>query len=178
MVADTRTLYCLRIILIKSRAMQIVSKYLFIAVLAMLPVIATASVDSPSFSCSSTFVVSFDNGYQASCDGDFTFDSGTLMDDTFIRLTSLRSINLNSNVTLIAPFIELQSPIINIASGAVLDAGFIGLPTYFHEVNVPYIFEPKKPLIVSQVPEPSSLSLLAMGLFCVVMVVRRKSKRS
>ncbi len=33
------------------------------------------------------------------------------------------------------------------------------------------------PIITTSVPEPSSLSLLAMGLFCVGLVVRRKAKQ-
>ena len=39
---------------------------------AIFPQVALAT--TPSFSCSSNLVISLDNGYSASCDGDFAFD--------------------------------------------------------------------------------------------------------
>ena len=51
---------------------------------AILPQVALAT--TPSFSCSSNLVISLDNGYSASCDGDFTFDDGVLQDNTSINL--------------------------------------------------------------------------------------------
>ncbi|MDP3608891.1 MAG: PEP-CTERM sorting domain-containing protein [Methylophilus sp.] len=158
--------------------MRIISKLVFVAVLAILPAVASASVDTLSFSCSSNLEVSFENGYHASCGGDFTFDSGALIDDTSITLTSLGALNINSSVSLIAPYIKLSGPIINIAFGAVLDAGYVGLPINIPEVKVPYILEPKKPLTVSQVPEPSSLSMLAIGLFGMSLFARRNAKQN
>lgn len=155
--------------------MKTISKFVSVVVAAIFPVIASASVETLSFTCTSSLVVSQENGYHASCDGDFSFDSGTLRNDISIKLTSLGALNINSNVSLIAPLIELTSPMINIASGAVLNAGYVGIPTNTSEVNLPYIIEPKQPLIVSQVPEPSNLSMLAIGLLGIGMVARRKA---
>lgn len=86
--------------------MKIISKYLCVIV-ALFPSLASASFQTLSFSCASNLVVTQDNGYQASCDGDFSFDSGTLVDDTSIRLIALGALNINSGVSLIAPLIEL-----------------------------------------------------------------------
>lgn len=155
--------------------MKAISKCVFV-ILAIFPALAFASFETLSFSCSSNLVVSQDNGYQASCDGDFSLESGTLRNEISIKLTSVGALNINMGVSLIAPFIELASPTIKLASGAVLDAGYIGLPINSSEIKVPYIIEPKTHLVVSQVPEPSNWSMLAMGLFAVVVVVSRKTK--
>ncbi len=64
---------------------------------------------SPSFSCSSSLVVSFDNGYSASCDGDFSFTEGLLQNDTSINLTASGLINIGANASLNAPLISLNS---------------------------------------------------------------------
>lgn len=155
--------------------MKTMFKFVSVVVAAIFPAIASASVETLSFTCTSNLVVSQENGYQANCDGDFSFDSGTLQNDIFIKLSSLGALNIRSNVSLIAPLIELTSPMINIASGAVLDAGYVGIPINTSEVNLPFIIEPKQPLIVSQVPEPSNLSMLAIGLLGIGMVARRKA---
>lgn len=153
--------------------MNAVFKFLSVAAAAILPTIASASVETLSSSCSSNLVVSLENGYDASCDGDFSFDSGTLRNDVAIKLTSLGALNIHSNVSLIAPLIELTSTMISISSGAVLDAGYIGMPIYASEVNLLYMIEPKQSLIVSQVPEPSNLSMFAIGLLGIALIARR-----
>lgn len=72
------------------------------------PQIAFAIV-SPSFSCSSNLVVSLDNGYSASCDGDFSFTEGLLENDISINLTASGLLNIGANASLNAPFISLNS---------------------------------------------------------------------
>lgn len=74
------------------------------------PQFATANVASPSFSCSSNLVVSFENGYQASCDGDFSFTDGVLQNDTQISLIAKGFLDVGVNASLIAPHIYLSSP--------------------------------------------------------------------
>lgn len=69
-------------------------------------VIATTS---PSFSCSANLVVSLDNGYHASCDGDFSFTDGSLQNDMSISLTAGGFLNIGVNASLDAPFISLSS---------------------------------------------------------------------
>ncbi len=77
---------------------------------ALFPQLASAT--TPSFSCSSNLVVSLDNGYSASCDGDFSFTDGVLQNDTSISLTADGSIVIGSNF-------ELASPIINLNAGNI-----------------------------------------------------------
>jgi PEP-CTERM motif len=255
--------------------MQIFSKYVFIAVLATLPIMATASVNSPSFSCTSNFVVSFENGYQASCDGDFTFDQGTLFNDKSISIKANGLLNVGEQAIFTAPNIlltaneividgrlnalggsvELQgSGKVALNSTAIIDLRGHVLPKPVNVNDHWGVFPAKIELlprdftisnfnalaystislggnisvggteivnmhqsnkqhgqlvlsdahisvasggniiqlaairnydnvgligsVVSQVPEPSSLSLLAMGLFCIVTVVLRKSKKT
>ncbi len=77
---------------------------------ALFPQIASAT--TPSFSCSSNLVISLDNGYSASCDGDFSFTDGVLQNDTSISLIAGGSIVIGSNF-------ELASPIINLNAGNI-----------------------------------------------------------
>lgn len=74
---------------------------------ALFPQLAFAS--APSFSCSSNLVVSLDNGYQASCDGDFSFTDGVLQNDTSIKLTATGFLSVGEHAKLSAPIINLIS---------------------------------------------------------------------
>jgi len=49
--------------------MKTISKFVNVVVAAIFPVIASASVETLSFTCTSSLVVSQENGYHASCDG-------------------------------------------------------------------------------------------------------------
>lgn len=168
---------------LKSHAMKAVSKLVFVVAMTIFPAIATASIETLSLSCSSNLVVSTENGYQANCDGDFILYSGTLRDDISIRLFSLGMLNIKSNVSLIAPLIELSGSSGFIEPGAILDAGYTGLPNNNPEILIPHVGVIKDPfilsqdsLILSQVPEPTNLSMLALGLLGVSLVARHKAK--
>lgn len=63
----------------------------------------------PNFSCSSNLVVSLDNGYHASCNGDLSFTDGMLQNDISISLTAGGFLNIGVNASLDAPFISLSS---------------------------------------------------------------------
>lgn len=79
-----------------------------------------SATTSSSFYCSSNLVVSFDNGYSASCDGDFSFTDGLLQNDTSISLTAGGLLNINANASLNAPLISLTSD--NILLNGILNA--------------------------------------------------------
>ncbi|MDX1914794.1 MAG: PEP-CTERM sorting domain-containing protein [Methylophilus sp.] len=91
-------------------------------VASLAPLIASANVSavSPSFSCSRNLTVSFENGYQASCDGDFLFTDGILQNDTFIRLIAGGILDVGVNASLIAPNISLSGS--NVILNGVLEA--------------------------------------------------------
>lgn len=84
-----------------------------------LPQMASATA-SPNFSCSSNLVVSLENGYNASCDGDFSFTDGALQNDTSISLTAGGLLNIGTNASLNAPFINWSSK--DIFLGGILNA--------------------------------------------------------
>ena len=65
--------------------------------------------NSSSFISSINLVVSLDNGYSASCDGDFLFTDGVLHDDNLISLTASGLLHIGENATLSSPFINLSS---------------------------------------------------------------------
>lgn len=88
----------------------------------LFPQLALAT--SPSFSCSSNLVVSINNGYSASCDGDFTFTDGVLQNDTSISLTAGGLLDIGANARLYAPLIHLYSPNVNINAGAKIDVSY------------------------------------------------------
>ncbi|WP_020167795.1 MULTISPECIES: PEP-CTERM sorting domain-containing protein [Methylotenera] len=91
----------------------------FVSVVAVLfPQLAFAT--TPSFSCSSNLVVSLDNGYQASCDGDFSFTDGVLQNDVSINLKAGGFLSVGENATLSAPIINLISK--DIFVNGMLDA--------------------------------------------------------
>ena len=71
-----------------------------IVTLTLLPQLALAA--EQSFSCSLNLVVSIDNGYSASCDGDLSFTDGVLQNDTSISLTAGGSLDIGANVSLYA----------------------------------------------------------------------------
>ena len=71
-----------------------------------LPQMASANA-SPSFSCSSNLVVSLHNGYQASCDGDFTFTDGVLENEVSISLIAGGMLSIESNFELVTPILNL-----------------------------------------------------------------------
>ena len=73
-----------------------------------LPQMASANA-SPSFSCSSNLVVSLHNGYQASCDGDFTFTDGVLENEVSISLIAGGLLNIGANASLSAPIVQLTA---------------------------------------------------------------------
>ena len=80
---------------------------LAIGILAtMFPQVVLAT--TPSFSCSSNLVISLDNGYSASCDGDFSFNDGVLHNDNSISLTAGGLLHIGENATLSSPFINLS----------------------------------------------------------------------
>lgn len=229
--------------------MKTISKFVSVVVAAIFPAIASASVDTLSFTCTSSLVVSQENDYQASCDGDFSFDSGKLFDVTSISLAAKGQLNIGEQAMLTAPdirlfannvnvygslsapggIIEINSPnsvvfgvtakldiksaslpvfgysdfyepklsmpyagSISLNSGADITSGSfnssIGLLTGMQggaiEIEAPsflgvYSGSPAIPLsAVSQVPEPSNLSMLAMGLVGIGLVVRRKAKKN
>lgn len=83
-----------------------------------------AFATSPSFSCSTNLVVSLDNGYSASCDGDFAFTDGVLQNDTKISLTAGGFLNIGASASLIAPLVNLYSTNIFISNGATIGAAF------------------------------------------------------
>lgn len=104
----------------RSDIMKVVIAITFVATLSPQLVFAT----TPSFSCSSSLVVSLDDGYYASCEGDFSFDDGVLQNDTKIRLTAGGFLNIGANASLIAPEINLYSTKIPISTGASIVAGY------------------------------------------------------
>ena len=227
--------------------MHIISKFSFVTVLSILPAIASASLETPSFSCSANMEVSVENGYQVSCDGDYSFDSGVLENDTAIVLRATGMLTIGHQVLLKSPFITLDADSIHFFGAAntltplqlstqalpiqdnkvifasnlktqiaafdlipEINSGAIqtlGNKAYLGRVEVgsyPLLngsLSPSRggtlvlsnangvivpmnasgaevsPTITTSVPEPSSLSLLAMGLFCVGLVVRRKAKQ-
>lgn len=53
--------------------------------------------------------MSLDNGYQASCDGDFSFTDGVLQNDTSIKLTATGFLSVGEHAKLSAPIINLIS---------------------------------------------------------------------
>ncbi|OQW70550.1 MAG: hypothetical protein BVN34_00735 [Proteobacteria bacterium ST_bin12] len=79
---------------------------------ALFPKLASAT--TPSFSCSSNLVISLDNVYNASCEGDFSFTDGVLQNDTSISLTAGGSIVIGSNFELASPIINLNADNIQI----------------------------------------------------------------
>ncbi len=101
---------------------------------ALFPQLASAT--TPSFSCSSNLVVSLDNGYSASCDGDFSFTDGVLQNDISISLTAGGFLNIGANASLIAPNISLISE--NIIFNGTADVGAISLviPSGNAQVNI------------------------------------------
>ncbi|MES2579703.1 MAG: PEP-CTERM sorting domain-containing protein [Pseudomonadota bacterium] len=106
----------MREFLIKSASIK--TAFLVSVFAALYPQLALAT--TPSFSCSSNLVVSLDNGYQASCDGDFSFTDGVLQNDVSINLTARGFLSVGENAKLSAPIINLNSTDI-IVSGT-LDA--------------------------------------------------------
>lgn len=102
------------------RSISIKTVFAISVVAVLSPQLALAT--TPSFSCSSNLVVSLDNGYQASCDGDFSFTDGVLQNEVSINLSASGFLNIGTNTSLIAPAINLYSPNININAGAVIDA--------------------------------------------------------
>ncbi len=79
---------------------------------------------TPSFNCSTNLVVSLDNGYNASCEGDFSFTDGVLQNDTKISLTAGGFLNIGASASLIAPLVNLYSTNIFISNGAIIGAGY------------------------------------------------------
>lgn len=104
------------------RQIPIKTVFLISALAALIPQLAVAT---PSFSCSSNLVVSLDDGYQASCDGDFSFTDGVLQNNTSISLTAGGSLDIGTKSSLYAPLIDLYSPIININVGTIFDVTYL-----------------------------------------------------
>lgn len=241
-------------------------KLILIAALAALPTIVFASEDGPSFSCSSSLVVSLEHGYQASCDGDFSFDNGALLSDTLISITASGQLNVGEQAILTAPNIRLSADdvivqgrlnalggtidmssasSVEFSAAAIVDLRGSVLPKPLNINNdwgvqladpprgakvdlLPRVVTtnefgtfasgnivlggsgirpqalqsvqqggqlvllgsatgsiiqlaeaalPSNGFVVSQVPEPSNLSMLAMGLFGISLVARRKAKQ-
>lgn len=215
-------------------------------VAAIFPVIASASVETLSFTCTSSLVVSQENGYHASCDGDFSFDSGVLQDDTAIALRAAGLLTIGHQVLLKSPRITLDAdrvalygavntsvslplfPVIlpaqdakinfpshlqaqiaefqvipELNSGAILTTGNnaylagIGVGSYpllngnlaptqggtivlTNSNGVIVSMDGStftNPALIASVPEPSHLSMLALGLLGIGLVARRKAKQ-
>lgn len=73
---------------------------------AIFPQAALAT--TPNFSCSSNLVISLDNGYSASCNGDFSFTDGVLDNDNSISLTAGGLLHIGENATLSSPFYKFK----------------------------------------------------------------------
>ena len=106
---------------------------------AIFPQVALAT--TPSFSCSSNLVIFLDNGYSASCDGDFSFTDGVLQDSNRISLTAGGSLLIGANASLFAPIINLYSESINIDTDAIIDSGYRNDHSY-GIINADYMLEP------------------------------------
>ena len=105
---------------------------------AILPQVALAT--TPSFSCSSNLVISLDNGYSASCDGDFAFDDGVLQDNTSINLRAGGFLNIGKNASLYAPIINFYADNINTDAGAIIDTGY-RIDNSYGIINADYMLE-------------------------------------
>lgn len=101
---------------------------------ALFPQLASAT--TPSFSCSSNLVVSIDNGYSASCDGDFSFKDGVLQNDTSISLTAGGFLNVGANASLIAPKISLISENIIFNGNADIRVAKSVIPSSNTQLNI------------------------------------------
>ena len=106
---------------------------------AILPQAALAT--TPSFSCSSNLVISLDNGYSASCDGDFAFDDGVLQDNTLINLRAGGFLNIGKNASLYAPIINFYAKSISTDAGAIIDAGY-RIDNSYGIINADNMLEP------------------------------------
>ena len=227
--------------------MKTASKFACVVVAAIFPAIASASVETHSFSCSSNLVVSQENGYEASCDGDFSFESGVLEDDTAIVLRAAGLLTIGHQALLKSPLITLDadrlalfgavntsvslslSPVVlpaldpkvvfainvktqlgefqlipEVSSGAILTTGNNAYLAGTGVGSYPLLngnIAPTQggtlvlsntggaivtmgaggvkvnPFMLASVPEPSNLSMLAMGLLGIGLVARRKAKQ-
>ena len=104
-----------------------------------------ASATSQSFSCSSNLVVSIDNGYSASCDGDLSFTDGVLKNIRSISLSAGGFLNIGANASLYAPVINLYSPNIHINTGAIFDTAYFNASLISLDAG-------KRGLVVSDTP--------------------------
>ena len=106
--------------------------------IALLPQLASAT--SLSFSCSSNLVISLDNGYRASCDGNFLFRDTKLQNNTAISLIPGSLLDVSDKKGLNTPLSNM-----NFNVGTLFNA------TYFNGNNI-NIDAGKGSLAISKIP--------------------------
>lgn len=138
---------------------------------------AAWSMAGVSISCSTgDFSSLSDEGFAASCGGDFSLSGGTLFSDAWIKLTAGGSLQFD-DIKLIAPDVTLRGGDIKIVNGSLPDvaAGRISIVERGDIVaGNPGWIPGRGQIIVSQVPEAPVQLMWLLGVGILAGLRRRR----